>query len=178
MKNIDHAYRYTISNNELEHVDFEKNLGVTIDAELKFSEYYISRKVQVANGIIGQIRRSFTYLDCETFKRIYIAFFRPHIEYGQVVWSPHLLKYINTIENVQIRATKLIDGFGKLDITEKLKRLNLPTLAYRRNRGDMIELYKHFNTYDKSILPPTIPAADLVDVMNTNFTPKIDRRQT
>ena len=135
-ENIDHACRYTISNSELEHVDCEKDLGVTIDAEMKFSEH-ISRKVQVANAIVGQIRRSFSYLDCDTFKRIYVAFVRPHLEYGQVVWSPHLLKYINTIENVQIRATKLVDGFGRLGYVERLKRLKLPTLAFRRKRGDM-----------------------------------------
>ena len=57
------------------------------------------------------------------------------------------------IENVQIRATKLVDGLRTLDYSERLKRLDLPTLAYRRARGDMIEVYKHFHAYDASILP-------------------------
>ena len=30
------------------------------------------------------------------------------------VWAPHLMKYINMIENVQIRATKLINGLKDL----------------------------------------------------------------
>ena len=158
-ENIRHAHRYKINNNELEHVDFEKDLGVVIDAELTFAEH-ISKKVQVANSIVGQIRRSFSYLDCDTFKRIYVAFVRPHLEYGQAVWSPYLQKHINTLENVQIRATKLVDGFGKLEYSERLKRLNLPTLVYRRRRGDMIELFKHFNMYDKSILAPTFQPRD------------------
>ena len=46
------------------------------------------------------------------------------------------------IENVQIRATKLVDGFHDLTYEERLKRLGLPTLTYRRERGDMIEVYK------------------------------------
>ena len=71
-ENIDHAYRYKINNNELEHVDFEKDLGITINTKLKFSKH-ISRKVQVANGIVGQIRRSFSYLDGDTFKRIFVS---------------------------------------------------------------------------------------------------------
>ena len=30
-------------------------------------------------------------------------------KYAQVVWAPHRIKYINMIENVQIRATKLVE---------------------------------------------------------------------
>ena len=52
-----------------------------------------------------------------------------------------------------MRATKLVDGFGKLDYAERLEKLDLPTLVYRRARGDMIEIYKHFHTYEGEILP-------------------------
>ena len=104
---------------------------------------------------MGLIRRSFSYLDGPLFKKLYIAFARPHLEYAQAVWSPHLRKYINTLENVQIRATKLIDGFKDVDYPERLRRLDLPTLAYRRMRGDMIEVYKHLHNYDQETLPPS-----------------------
>ena len=77
---------------------------------------------------------------------------RPHIEYAQAVWSPHQEKFIKMLENVQIRATKLVDGIGDLDYTERLKKLDLPSLKYRRRRGDMIEMFKHFNKYDKNAL--------------------------
>ena len=153
-EDIVHAHQYTICNNELEHVSSEKDLGVTIDEELKFEEH-IMRKVQIANGIVGQIRRSFSFLDAETFRRIYVAFVRPHLEYCQAVWSPHLLKNVDQLEKVQIRATKLVDGLSNLDYPERLKRINLPTLAYRRQRGDMIEVFKHFNSYDRSTLAAT-----------------------
>ena len=59
------------------------------------------------------------------------------------------------IENVQIRATKLVNGLKNLTYQERLIKLNLPTLVFRRQRGDMIETYKHFNKYDKSILSPS-----------------------
>ena len=122
---------------------------MTIDSELRFEEH-ISEKVKKANTIVGLIRRSFSFLDCQLFKKVYITFVRPHLEYAQAVWAPHLSKHINMIENVQIRATKLVDGF---DYTKRLKKLDLPTLAYRRARGDMIELFKHFHAYDKATLP-------------------------
>ena len=62
LENIHHAHRYQICGKELEHVDEEKDLGIIVDSELTFAEH-ISRKVRVANGLVGQIRRSFQYLD-------------------------------------------------------------------------------------------------------------------
>ena len=47
------------------------------------------------------------------------------------------------LESVQRRATKLIPDLKHLEYTERLSRLNLPTLFYRRARGDMIECYKY-----------------------------------
>ena len=83
---------------------------------------------------------------------MYVAFVRPHLEYAQPVWAPHLRKHINLLESVQIRATKLVDGFHNLEYSERIKRLSLPTLVYRRRRGDMIEIFKHFHTYDKETI--------------------------
>ena len=102
--------------------------------------------------ITGFIRRSFSYLSCKLFKKLYVTFVRPHLEYAQAVWSPNLKKYINLIENVQIRATKYVDGFKDLDYPDILRKLELPTLMYRRARGDMIEIFKHFHVYDKSVI--------------------------
>ena len=150
-ENIMYTKRYKICNKEIEHVFSEKDLRVIIDSELLFEEH-ISNKVRVANAIVGLIRRSFTHLDCKSCTKIYTAFVRPHLEYAQSVWAPHFRKHINMLENVQIRASKLVDGLGNVDYPERLKRLNLPTLAYRRLRGDMIEIYKHFHTYDKDII--------------------------
>ena len=104
---------------------------------------------------MGVIRRSFSYLSCDLFKRLYATFVRPHLEYAQVVWAPHLQKYVNMIENVQIRATKLVDGFKDLEYAERLRRLDLPTLLHRRKRGDMIEMWKHFHVYDRDTVSPS-----------------------
>ena len=153
-ENIKHTHRYNIYESELEHVFEEKDLGVIIDSELKFEEH-MSAKIKKANSIFGLIRRSFSFLDCKLFKKLYITFVRPHLEYAQVVWAPHLIKHVNIIENVQKRATKRVDGLSGFDYTTRLKKLDLPTLLYRRARGDMIELYKHFHHYDKSITPHT-----------------------
>ena len=96
---------------------------------------------------MGLIRRTFSYLDEHLFKQLYTTFVRPHIEYAQSVWSPHLLKHVKQLENVQIRATSQVDVMKKMEYSERLRKLDLPTLLYRRERGDMIEVWKHFNTY-------------------------------
>ena len=60
----------------------------------------------------------------------------------QYIWSLYKHKYKDAIENVQRRATKQIPGMKNIPYKECLQRLKLPTLAYRRIRGDMIEVYK------------------------------------
>ena len=115
-ENIIHAERHNICNKELEHMFEEKDLGVIIDSEPSFSEH-ISSKVGIANAIVGLDRRSFSFMNGTSFKKLYTAFVRPHLEYAQTVWSPHLRKHIN----VQIRATKLVDGLGTLEYSDRLK---------------------------------------------------------
>ncbi len=91
---------------------------------------------------MGLIIRAFVYLDIEAFRPLFIALVRPHLEYAVQVWNPYLRKDIELLENVQRRATKLGPGLKDLSYEERLKRLKLPTLAYRRSRGDQIEVYK------------------------------------
>ena len=125
----------------------EKDLGVTIDSELKFEEH-ISNKVNKANSIAGLIRRSFAHLDGPLLKRLYTTFVS-----AQATWSLSSQKFIDMLENVQKRATKMVDGLLALDYEERLRKLELPTLVYIRARGDMIEIYKHIHTYDDTLIP-------------------------
>ena len=65
---------------------------------------------------------------------------------------PHKLGDIKEIENVQKRATKLVINLKKIPYTNRLQRLKLPTLKYRRLRGDMIEVFKMTdNIYDPDV---------------------------
>ena len=67
---------------------------------------------------------------------------RPIIEYGNVVWAPYLKQDIQAIENIQKNFTKRIFGLNKMSYHERLTLLQLPSLEYRRLRGDMIEVFK------------------------------------
>ena len=153
-QNIIHAHRYILNGQELEHVFEEKDLGITIDHELKFQDH-IANKIKTANSIMGLIRRSFNNLDKKLFKTLFTSFVRPHLEYAPAVWHPHLKKNINQLENVQRRATKMVKGFQTVAPEERLQQLELPTLKFRREVNDMVEIYKHFHFYDQRCIPST-----------------------
>ena len=59
---------------------------------------------------------------------------------------------IDDLEKVQKRATKLVTSLKKLPYNDRLRCLKLPTLTYRRHRGDIIEVYKIIiGKYDNNI---------------------------
>ena len=140
-KNPDPDFEYELMGNKLEKVQEEKDIGVAVDEKLKF-EKHICDKVKKANSMAAIIRRIFHHLDEKTFVPLYKALVRSHLDYASPVWSPHQQRYIDMIEGVQRRATKQLPGYSNLPYEERLKRLKLPTLKYRRHRGDMIEIYK------------------------------------
>ena len=132
---------YNLDQRKLKIVEIEKDLGVHIDNKLTFEEH-INLIVKKANSLLGMIRRSFVHLDATMFKQLYVSIVRPHLEYAAPVWNPHVKKMIILLENVQRRATKLLTSLKDLPYKDRLKKMNLPTLQYRRYRGDMIEVYK------------------------------------
>ena len=85
----------------------EKDLGVLVDKDLKFTQH-IESQVKKANRLLGLIRRSFTFMDKECMKQLFTSLVRPHLEFGNVAWAPYLEKHIKAIENVQHRATKIL----------------------------------------------------------------------
>ena len=135
------SHRYSIGDINLERSESIKDLGVTFDDGLSF-ENHIKEKVKKANSMLGIIKRNFDKMPPETSVMLYKSLVRSHIEYAGAVWSPHHKKSIELIENVQKRATRAFCRDKNLSYEERLRYLNLPTLRFRRIRGDMIELYK------------------------------------
>ena len=105
--------------------------------------------INKANRLLGIIRTSFCALDNTSFTLPYKEIVRPHLEYAATIWNPYKKGYIDDLEKVQRRATKLLQNISHLSYPERLAALNLPTLAYRRIRGDMIETVNILsNIYD------------------------------
>ena len=145
-KNPNNTYFITQNNikKQIKSCESVKDLGITFDKELKFRQH-ISNCINKGNQITGLVRRSFLHVKKKPFKKLYKTLIRPHLEYGNIIWNPRFKKDIDAIERVQRRATKLVGSVRNLPYSERLKALNLPTLAYRRFRGDMIQTYKILN---------------------------------
>ncbi len=75
-------------------------------------------------------------------KKLKTSIIRPRLEYAAVVWSPRLKKDIRKLERIQRAATKLPESLRDYTYKERLERLNLTTLERRRERGDLIMMYR------------------------------------
>merc|ERR1712035_247280 len=74
---------------------------------------------------------------------------RPKLEYAAVVWSPYKKKHIRKLERIQRIATKMVAELKELTYEERLKEMKLPTLEERRERGDLITIYKLMNNLEE-----------------------------
>ena len=98
--------------------------------------YYIDKRISEKSKIFQS----------SVFLNLYKTIVKPHLEYANQVWFPKRVSDVDRIERVQKRATKIVIRGKELPYEERLRLLNLPTLHYRRIRGDMIELYKGKST--------------------------------
>ena len=126
----------------------ERDLGVIFDSKLSF-DAHVQSCISKANKILGIIRRSFSFLNKDTFLMLYKSLVRPHLEYANVIWAPRLKRQSAAIERVQRRATKLLPEVRELSYESRMRYLNLPSLKYRRFRGDLIQTFKILNKIDE-----------------------------
>ena len=131
---------YTIHDVALRQSEVEKDLGVHMDSLLKFRKQ-AAGATSKGNRILGLIRHSFSHIDAKTLPLLYKTLVRPHLEYGNQVWGPFNMADKRLVERVQRRATKLVPTIRHLSYEERLRALKLPSLQYRRRRGDMITMY-------------------------------------
>ena len=143
---LNETHAYTMNNRILENKSELKDLSILIDEHLRFSNH-IAEKVNKANQIKRLIRRTFVHLDLYNFNLLHKSLVRPHLEYGNIIWSPFLKSNVNLLENIQRRATHFIPNINKLSYHERLEKLDLPTLSYRRFCGSMIEAFKILHGY-------------------------------
>lgn len=141
-------HKYKMGDTPLLEVTEEKDLGVLVDNKLRFRKQ-VSAAVAKGNQMLGMIKRSFTSRDASTFCLLYRSIVRPHLEYVTTAWNPRFPSDRQKLERVQERATKLVKGLEGLTYPERLHRLNLPSLSYRRLRGSLIQAYKIFSGIDR-----------------------------
>ena len=98
--------------------------------------------VSRANKMLGFIRRTITRYEhlLPTLKTLYVALVRSNLEYASEVWSPTSTTLTKLIEGVKRRATHLL--LPDLPYCERLQRLNLLPMVYRREIKDLTTFHK------------------------------------
>jgi hypothetical protein len=116
---------YNINGQTLETVTSNPYLG----AELGTNKH-VQKVVAKGNKALGFIRRNVGSCPEEVKKQAYLALVRPHLEYANSAWDPHLQKHILQIEMVQRRAASFIKS------------------NYSRDPGTVTTLLEHISTYE------------------------------
>jgi len=141
--NLPTAYYLTGVNRakQIEQVPGERDFGILITDEMKWSKECNSAAAK-AMSVLGMIKRTVNTHNKDMFLTLYSTYIRPHLEYCIRVWAPYFKKYIDILEKVQRRATKLVRCIKHLSYEQRLEYLGLYSLSRRRQRGDLIEMYK------------------------------------
>ena len=95
---------------------------MNVDRDLKFSNH-AKIVLNKANQLCKLVRCSYSYMNGDMFNSLFKSFLRPHLQYGNTVGSSWYVKDLQLIENVQRRASKLVEGLKDLDYEECLRQL-------------------------------------------------------
>jgi hypothetical protein len=89
-------------------VPHHKHLGLTLSKDLSWNKH-ITEVTDKATRRLGILRKLKYKIDRLSLERIYLAFIRPLLEYGDVIWdSP--LEILNPLEAIQRNAARIVVG--------------------------------------------------------------------
>ncbi|XP_047123026.1 uncharacterized protein LOC124806303 [Hydra vulgaris] len=134
-------YNYQLGDHNLTWSTNLKDLGVTMDSYLNYSNH-ISNIVRVSNIRGYLILNCFKSRDPRVIVKAYTTYIRPILEYCSPVWSPNRTKMNNTVERVQRRFTKRISNLNNVSYSSRLSILGLELLEIQRLKQDMITCYE------------------------------------
>ena len=138
---------YTMNGIQIPETKEEKDLGVWMEISTKPGKQ-CATAAKSANFTLGQIQRAFHYRTKKTLVPLYKSFVRPKLKFAVQSWSPWQ-EGDKVLEKVQERMIRMLSDAQGATYEEKLRSVNLTTLAERRERGDAIEALKTLNGINK-----------------------------
>ena len=138
---------FNIGNHVVSQTDTQKDLGVVVNNNLKWSSHIISSSSK-ANQILGFLYRSSDPCFGVSVKcSLYLSLVQSYLGYAIEVWTPLQIGGLCTIEGVQRRATKYILGYpdALIPYKESLIKLNLLPVSYWHEIRDLVFFFKAIN---------------------------------
>lgn len=143
-------FDYSLNNQQLNEVQSINDLGVMLDAKLKYNEH----RTQVCNKSMKML--GYVFRTCKNFKNVksikivYSAFVRSKLEYCSQIWNPVLSKDSIMLEKVQRKFTRYLftkklvspPGLTEFHYSPVLEMLNWRSLHSRRILSDLNLFYK------------------------------------
>lgn len=122
------------------------DLGVLFDATLHFSAHTKRVAMRGMRSLGSVCRLSREFKSPTPFRKLYTTICLPQLEYASVVWNGSSRSNSDIIDRVQKKFLSIYNHrFANLDIapcTGTVGLLSLPSLRDRRNRADLLFLFK------------------------------------
>ena len=137
-------FYYKMGSDLLNYAESEKDLGITINRTLNFTEH-ANILYSKANQRLGLLKRTCHFIHSLTKKRaLYLAMARSIFEHCPTVWRPSSNTVINRLENIQKRAVKWINSDYSISFSSNnllyythCKQLDILPIRYRFDYHDL-----------------------------------------
>jgi len=147
-------------------------LGIPITCNLKPATQ-CQQAYAKASRALGLIARTISYKSPEVLLKLYKTLVRPHVGYCVSAWSPYYVIDKALLERIQHWFTRMVPGLKSLPYEERLDRLGIWTLEERRNRADLLQVFKLYKGWSSTPFGHFFTAST---VMNTRgHTAKINK---
>lgn len=142
------TFDYEMNNEKLLRKSSIKDLGITFDSKFTFNDHIVS-VCKSSYSLLGFIKRSSLFFEnINSLKLLFFTLVRSKLEYGSLIWYPHVNYLSEMIECVQKRFVKFIyyKSFGfftnLIPYSELLDIFELPSMTKRYKLNTLIFLYK------------------------------------
>ena len=132
------------SNLLLEESESVVDLGVDLSGTFTF-EGHINQISQKAHLKSSWVLSVFQSRDVKPMLTLFKSLIRSIVEYCSVLWCPSRVHLISKLESVQRRFTSKISSVSHLDYWQRLSHLNLMSLQRRRERFQIMYMWKLLN---------------------------------
>ena len=131
-KNIERTYKLASVEVilELAEVDNECDLGVNFHSNLQFDKH-VTNICAKANRIVGITKHTFSRKNIYMFQILFKPLVRPILEYCSSIWSPYTKVSARKNEQIQHRATKMVENLMDVSYSDRLCIIGIPTLQFR-----------------------------------------------